>query len=176
MEGLELNTSEVAKLLGVSISTVQRWVKQLKLPMEKNDRGHYLFKEEDIELLKEIHQQIQQGVLLSDIAPSYEKKTRIGVKKDVGDDHALERLSSKITELETKLNGKADSVTSYQLLQHRSEIEELQNQIKTLTNKINMLENQLIPITNAEKSLTHEKESKQRKNKKKNFVSHLFGI
>jgi hypothetical protein len=39
-----------------------------------------------------------------------------------------------------------------------------------------MLENQLIPITNAEKSLTHEKESKQRKNKKKNFVSHLFGF
>ncbi|MCL6573756.1 MAG: helix-turn-helix domain-containing protein, partial [Bacillus sp. (in: Bacteria)] len=38
-----MNTSEVAKLLGVSSSTVQRWVKQLRLPMEKNDRFHYHF-------------------------------------------------------------------------------------------------------------------------------------
>jgi chromosome-anchoring protein RacA len=176
MEGLELNTGEVAKLLGVSISTVQRWVKQLKLPMEKNDRGHYLFKEEDIELLKEIHQQIQQGVLLSDIAPNYEKKARMGVVKDVENVPAIEKLSSKITELETKLNDKADSVTTYQLLQHRREIEELQNQIKTLTNKIEILEKQLTLQTDAEKKLTHDKVNKVRKNKKKNFVSHLFGF
>jgi chromosome-anchoring protein RacA len=176
MEGLELNTGEVAKLLGVSISTVQRWVKQLKLPMEKNDRGHYLFKEEDIELLKEIHQQIQQGVLLSDIAPNYEKKARIGVVKDTGNDQAIERLSSKITDLEIKLNDKADSVTTYQLLQHRREIEELQNQIKTLTNKISLLEKQLTLQKDAEKTLTLDKVNKERKNKKKNFVSHLFGF
>jgi chromosome-anchoring protein RacA len=176
MEGLELNTGEVAKLLGVSISTVQRWVKQLKLPMEKNDRGHYLFKEEDIELLKEIHQQIQQGVLLSDIAPNYEKKARIGVVRDVENVPAIEKLSSKINELETKLNDKADSVTTYQLLQHRREIEELQNQIKTLTNKINLLEKQLTPQTDIEKDSPYENIKKERKNKKKNFVSHLFGF
>jgi chromosome-anchoring protein RacA len=176
MEGFELNTGEVAKLLGVSISTVQRWVKQLKLPMDKNDRGHYLFKEEDIELLKDIHQQIQQGVLLSDIAPHYEKKARIGVIKDNASDPAIEKLSSKITELENKLNDKADSVTTYQLLQHRREIEELQNQIKTLTNKISLLEKQLSPPGDAEKTLPLEKANKERKSKKKNFVSHLFGF
>jgi chromosome-anchoring protein RacA len=176
MEGFELNTGEVAKLLGVSISTVQRWVKQLKLPMEKNDRGHYLFKEEDIELLKDIHQQIQQGILLSDIAPHYERKARIGVIKDTSSEPAIEKLSSKITELEIKLNDKADSVTTYQLLQHRREIEELQNQIKSLTNKISLLEKQLSPQVDAEKPLTIEKASKERKTKKKNFVSHLFGF
>jgi chromosome-anchoring protein RacA len=176
VEGLELNTNEVAKLLGVSISTVQRWVKQLKLPMEKNDRGHYLFKEEDIELLKDIHQQIQQGVLLSDIAPHYEKKARIGVVKECSSDPAIENLSSKMKELETKLNDKADSVTTYQLLQHRREIEELQIQIKTLTNKISLLEKQLSPEHDDEKPLPTEKANKERKTKKKNFVSHLFGF
>lgn len=43
-----MNSSEVAKHLGVSTSTVQRWVKQLNLPMERNERGHYTFKEEDL--------------------------------------------------------------------------------------------------------------------------------
>jgi chromosome-anchoring protein RacA len=45
-----MNTSEVAKLLGVSTSTIQRWVKQLELPMERNERGHYHFSSEDIEI------------------------------------------------------------------------------------------------------------------------------
>ena len=54
-----MNTSEVAKLLGVSASTIQRWVKQLGLPMEKNERGHYYFCSDDINLLKEIHEQLQ---------------------------------------------------------------------------------------------------------------------
>ena len=53
--GKKMNTSEVAKLLGVSSSTIQRWVKQLELPMERNERGHYHFNQEDIDLLKNIH-------------------------------------------------------------------------------------------------------------------------
>lgn len=58
-----MNTNEVAKLLGVSASTIQRWIKQLQLPMERNERGHYHFSQEDIELLKEIHEQLQNGTL-----------------------------------------------------------------------------------------------------------------
>jgi chromosome-anchoring protein RacA len=173
MEGFELNTGEVAKMLGVSISTIQRWVKQLKLPMEKNDRGHYLFKEEDIEILKQIHNQIQQGVLLSDIAPNYEKKVRKGTVKDTDKDQAIELLTAKTAELETRLNEKADSVTTYQLLQHRREIEEMQLQIKTLINRITILEKQ---IKESSETKPVPEQAKDRKGKKKNFVSTLFGF
>lgn len=176
MEGFVLNTGEAAKLLGVSISTIQRWVKQLKLPMEKNDRGHYLFTEEDIESLKQIHQQIQQGILLSDIAPVYEKKVRKGVLKDAGNDQSIEMFSAKIAEIELKLNAKADSVTSYQLLQHRREIEEMQNHINTLTNRIEMLEKQLAPQASNEKPEILDQGIKAKKTKKKSFVNSIFGF
>jgi chromosome-anchoring protein RacA len=176
MGGFILNTGEVAKLLGVSISTIQRWVKQLGLPMEKNERGHYLFKEEDIELIKQIHHKIQQGVLLQDIAPLYEKKARKGALKDTKNDQAIEMLSTKMAEMETRLNEKADSVTSYQLIQHRREIEDLQNQIKNLINRIATLENQLKPQPSNEKAPVLDQVDKGRKAKKKNFVSGLFGF
>jgi chromosome-anchoring protein RacA len=175
MEGFELNTGEVAKLLGVSISTIQRWVKQLELPMEKNERGHYLFKKEDIELLKEIHQKIHQGALLQDIAPAYEKKALKGTAKDSGKDQAVEMLTTRVAELETRVNTKADSVTSYQLLQHRREIEELQNQVKILMERITVLESQLNTSSN-ENQLAPDQVNKARKAKKKNFVSSLFGF
>ena len=168
-----MNSSEVAKLLGVSVSTIQRWVKQLELPMERNERGHYLFKEEDIEMLKAIHKQIQQGVLIQDIAP---KKQRTGTIKPVEHNEAIEKLTAKITELESKLNAKADSVASYQLLQHRREIDELQTQVRNLLDRISTLENQLSPPPVIEKPLVHDQTNVTRKAKKKNIVSSLFGF
>jgi chromosome-anchoring protein RacA len=169
-------TSEVAKLLGVSQSTVQRWVKQLGLPMEKNERGHYLFKHEDIELLKEIKEQIQQGILLQDIMPLHDKKARKGLIKVTENEKANEKLITRMVDLETKLNTKADSVTSYQLLQHRREIEDLQNHITVLMDRVEKLENQIklesvvkIPIDLDLPKLT-------KKSKKKNIVTSLFGF
>ena len=38
-----MNTNMVASELGVSAKTVQRWVKQLNLPAERNELGHYSF-------------------------------------------------------------------------------------------------------------------------------------
>jgi chromosome-anchoring protein RacA len=170
-------TSEVAKLLGVSQSTIQRWVKQLDLPMEKNERGHYLFKPEDIEILKEIKDQIQKGTLLQDINPKEEKKTRKGTMKPVENDKVVEKLLLKVADLEKRLNSKADSVTTYQLLQHRKEIEEMQNHIHTLKKRIETLENQ-ISSTPIENSMILDQPSTTfiKKRKRKNIVSSLFGF
>jgi chromosome-anchoring protein RacA len=162
----ELFTSEVAKLLGVSQSTVQRWVKQLGLPMEKNERGHYLFKKEDIGLLKEIKEQIQKGILLQDIHPIEDKKVRKGSFKLTENDKVVENLVTRMMDLETKLNAKADSVASYQLLQHRSEIEELQNHIKILMERIENLENQMKPFS-METPLDLEMPKPKKRSKKK---------
>lgn len=172
-----MNTSEVANLLGVSSSTIQRWVKQLELPMERNERGHYYFNHDDIELLKSIQAQIQNGVLLQEIAPVKEKKTRKGTIKAVENNAAVERLFTIVTELEAKVNSKADSVTSYQLLQHRREIEELQGQIKELTNQVEQLQsklNELLPPASIDKTLVFDQD--KGKKKKKSFVSSLFGF
>lgn len=171
-----MNTSDVAKLLGVSVSTIQRWVKQLELPMERNERGHYLFKEEDVEILKQIHQKIQEGIQLQDIAPCYEKKTRKGTLKTDENEKTIEKLSSKINELETKLNAKADSVATYQLLQHRREIEELHHEIKSLITKVSSLEEKLNPSNEVENILASEQVNKPKKTRKKNIVSTFFGF
>jgi chromosome-anchoring protein RacA len=173
-----MNTSEVAKLLGVSASTIQRWVKQLELPMEKNERGHYYFSSEDIQQLKEIHEKLQAGTLLTEISPVVEKKTiRKGAVKAVENDKALEKLFEKVRELELNLHAKADSVTSYQLLQHRREIEDLQDQVKILTQQVEKLQSQLNKLTaplQAEKPLVFDQT--QAKRKKKNFMSSLLGF
>lgn len=171
-----MNTSEVAKLLGVSISTIQRWVKQLELPMERNERGHYLFKEEDIEILKQIHKKIQEGTPLQDIAPNSEKKIRKGAVKSDENEKAIEIFSARINELETKLNAKADSVVIYQLLQHRRELEELQNEVKTLAAKVKNLEEQLSRSAASEKKPVPEPLTEAKKTRKKNIVSTFFGF
>lgn len=172
-----MNTSEVAKLLRVSASTIQRWVKQLELPMERNERGHYLFNQEDIELLKKIKEKIQNGTLLQDIVPLQDKKNRKGAVKTVDNDLVLEKLIIRLNELELSLNSKADSVASYQLLQHRQEIEELQIQVKGLNQQLETLQDQINEKKNPlqfEKPITFE--HKMTKRKKKNIVSSFFGF
>ncbi|MGG3468923.1 MerR family transcriptional regulator [Neobacillus pocheonensis] len=173
-----MNTSEVAKLLGVSTSTIQRWVKQLDLPMERNERGHYHFTSKDIDILKGIHEQLQSGTLIQEIAPVKEKKSsRKGTVKSVEKDETIEKLMEKVSKLEIGLHAKADSVASYQLLQHRREIEELQQQITGLTQKVELLQTEIIELkksSHLEKPLVLDNGKVKRK--KKNFVSSLFGF
>lgn len=172
-----MNTSEVAKFLGVSSSTIQRWVKQLDLPTERNDRGHYLFSEQNIEILKGVQAQIQNGTLLQDITPIKEKKIRQGVVKEAAKNQALDQLYNKIYDLERNLNAKADSVTSYQILQHRSDIEELQSQVEGLTNQLLSLQTQMVELQKP-MQIDHSPvfDEGRPKKKKKNFVSSLFGF
>ncbi|WP_425456188.1 MerR family transcriptional regulator [Bacillus yapensis] len=124
-------------MLGVSSSTVQRWVKHLGLKMERNEFGHYLYSEEDIQILKEFKQQLQDGIPFQDIQVT--KKVRRGSrnmqKTDEQDQSFLERLKV----VERKVESKADSVVSYQLLQHRREIEDLKKEIESLNSQIKEL-------------------------------------
>jgi len=172
-----MNTGEVAKLLGVSSSTIQRWIKQLELPMERNERGHFHFSQGDIELLTSIKNQIQNGTLLQEIAPIETKKPRKGTFRTDQNNHELEKMALKIRELEVSINAKADSVASYQLLQHRREIEDLGKQIKMLTKQVETIQNQLLQSENSnqiDNPPVFEKANPKRK--KKNLVRSLFGF
>lgn len=157
-----MNTIAVSKLLGVSSSTVQRWVKHLGLQMERNEFGHYVYSDEDIELLKAFKQELQNGVPIQNIV------TKKGFRK--GSVKAQEmrqndKWAEKIKELESRLNNKADSVVAYQLLQHRSEIEELQAQLSQLNKKIEMLttkENQAKEHISEEQQIPHPRTRKRK--------------
>jgi chromosome-anchoring protein RacA len=173
-----MNTSAVAKLLGVSPSTVQRWVKQLELRTERNELGHYLFTDEDIDLLKQVQDQLNQGMILQEVTVKG-KKARKGTVQSELTNPAMEKVLLKISELEQRLNGKADDVVSYQLLQHRREIEEFQKEIEQLNKRIEALEakqagnSRKIP---ADTLLVFDQDKPRKRLKKKNIFSMLFGF
>jgi chromosome-anchoring protein RacA len=159
-----LNTRAVAELLGISVSTVQRWVKQLGLKMERNELGHFIFSEEDIELLKEVKIQLQQGKILQEIEVCSSSK-RTGSLKTVQSDESVDKLMSKFKEIEDSLQQKADSVVSYQILQHRREIEELQEQISNLTVKLANIEELLQKDQETAVSKENMKKAPKKRNK-----------
>lgn len=130
-----MNTNMVASELGVSAKTVQRWVKQLNLPAERNELGHYSFTAEDVQVLKSVQKQISEGTALQDINVPQSNKKRTGflVQKTNSDtEKRIEQLEQKldtllqqkqdengllarIEELERQLKQKADEGVSYQL-------------------------------------------------------------
>ena len=148
-----MNTNEVAKEIGVSSKTIQRWVKQLNIPVARNELGHYDFQEEIVQLLKEVKHQMNEGVILQDIQLPIHKETvrqsasaaetdvsiqRIeALEKQVGQliqqQLQITEVEDRLQELERKLAKKADEGVSYQLLQHRREIEDLSTKFERLT-------------------------------------------
>jgi chromosome-anchoring protein RacA len=173
-----MNTSAVAKMLGVSPSTIQRWVKQANLQMERSELGHYQFSEESIEILKNIQEQLNNGVLLQDLKIKG-KKSRKATVTPAPSDIRYEKLTERINNLENKLGGKADDIVSYQILHHRREIEDLQNEVGRLSDIIESLQQAAV-----QKEAVVEKESKMaiipstpfRKFKKRNILSSFFGF
>lgn len=172
-----MNTSAVAKQLGVSPSTIQRWVKQANLQMERTELGHYQFSEESIEILKDIKEQLNRGVLLQDLkikGRKPRKATVSGVKSDT----AIGRLEERMNEFESKLSRKADEVVAYQILQHRREIEELQSEITNLKAIISGMQEAAV---GREQEVIKDNEnvssvSSLKKIKKKNFISSILGF
>lgn len=172
-----MNTNAVAKLLGVSPSTIQRWVKHANLEMNRNELGHYVFREEDIEVLKNIQEQINNGVLLQDIAAASKKTRQAKVKKEVIEPN-YEKLQVKMKKLEQQVDRKADEIVSYQLLQHRREIEDLHEQIRLLTERIEQLEatNEENKATAMELVAASSEEKKLKKFKLKSLFSSIFNL
>ena len=164
-----MNTKSVAELLEISTSTVLRWVKQLNIEMERNEHGHFIFSEEKINILKDVKQQLQNGIPIQDI--SIDKTKRTGVAKTVSPESNMSQLEEKVIQMETSLNQKADSVVSYQLLQHRREIDDLQEQVSFLVNRLAEIEEILIK----QKEVAASAEEQMIPRKKKNFFKAIFG-
>ena len=172
-----MNTSAVAKMLGVSPSTIQRWVKQANLHMERTELGHYQFSEDSIEILKDIKDQLNKGVLLQDlkIKGRKQRKATIPVVKQ---EFPVEKLMKRMEEIESRLNRKADEVVSYQILQHRREIEELQNEVARLNEIITSMEEAAVQRETVTQDVNELSlpGNKFRKFKKRNMISSFFGF
>ncbi len=119
---MELKTSGVAKRLGVSTKTVQRWVKKYNIPCTKNEAGHYVFTSEAIEQL--------------------EKYKFLSIDEEEKEHVEWEEVEQRLHELERKIEQKADDVVSFQLLQHRREMEEMLQYMQQLEQRIEQLEKQ----------------------------------
>lgn len=181
--GVSLNTKSVAEMLGISTRTVQRWVKQLNLNMARNDLGHFIFTDENIEQLKQVKKQLDEGILLQDITLGKNKRSGIiknsqPEKKKEEMEEIQEELEDKISLLETSLYQKADSVVSYQLLQHRREIEELQEQVSYLTGRLSDLEELFFMVNETAASFDQKQfnEDTLSPRKKKSFMRRIFGF
>jgi chromosome-anchoring protein RacA len=166
-----LKTKTVSEELGVNPTTVQRWVRHFDIQCDKNDHGHYLFKQENIRQLKEIKAQLDQGLLMNDIQIrtfNYEDEMPIAISVDF--DEKFNRLDDAISALEKKIEEKADAVVSYQMLQHAQEIEELVKKMEFMENRLQDLEVALL-----KKSYPEETEYIKKMPKKNWFVS-LFTL
>jgi chromosome-anchoring protein RacA len=139
-----MNTSSVAKQLGVSSSTVKRWVKQLQLNLEKNEMGHFTYRQEDVDLLMTHKEQQNEALLVyNEISAGKDYLRRGSVHTSIVDENTV--LLNRIKYLESIVQSKADQVVEYQILQHRREMEEMQATLETLEERIRLLEAQQVP-------------------------------
>lgn len=168
-----MNTSVVAKKIGVSPKTIQRWIKQLELPMERNELGHYMFGNEDVSLLEDIHSQLQKGIPMNEIQEKVRKKKTAKRGSDHVSNEWMEKAFEKITELEHLINKKADDVVSYQLLLQRNEIEELTSRLGQLEKRIAELEKRE-NHHDAQPLIVHQ--PRKKKPIHKTWFSSIFGL
>jgi chromosome-anchoring protein RacA len=160
---MELKTSNIAKRLGVSPKTIQRWVKKYHIPCKKNEAGHYVFDAEAVSLLEQI--KFEQGAALEQ-RDSQEPPNQFS-------DEALftvyNQFASRLQHIEHRLDQKADDVVSVQLLQHRQEIEELASHLHKLEQRIAKLEE------NANKEQADAAE-KTKKKPKRRGLGHFMSL
>lgn len=168
-----MNTNAVSKLLHVSARTILRWVKILELQLERNELGHYLYTDEDVKQLKRFQEKIQQGIPTEHAAATIIKRDKPSQFSARKENH--QKLIVKIKELENQLENKADAVVTYQILQHRSEIEDLKEQIQALNKQIEKLTK-----TQPERKNTNtefeQPEQKLGRPRRRKLISSIFGM
>lgn len=180
---LEYKTPFIAKKLGVSPKAVVRIAQQLNLTIEKNKYGHFIFTQNDLEQMLEYHRsqmeqtettQPTQKTSLSDVE---ELKTQVNTIVQNSSSNDFEQLASQLNTLsrrldrmEEQMQDKANDVVTYQLLQHRREMEEMLERIQKLETALKKEEP--IYITPDSKP-TYEREKKPKRRK---MIFSIFGL
>ncbi|MGG1685506.1 MerR family transcriptional regulator [Pseudalkalibacillus sp. NRS-1564] len=135
-----LKTKQVSDELGVNPTTVQRWVKYFDLSCEKNELGHFLFSNETLEELKSIKNDLRRGYSMEKIKSAGKNNSKVAMVTPERFEQRLDRFSVRLEQLERQLDEKANEVITVQVLQHRSELEELVKKVSSLEEKLSELE------------------------------------
>jgi chromosome-anchoring protein RacA len=134
-----MKTKDVSEYLGVSQTNIKRWASHYPLTFNKNHVGHYVFTEQEVQLLLYIKNQISQGKALDQISLPVEPVLPVPSPLPLSHmpskpraDQTRNDMISRIREVERSLQQKADEVVSFQVLQHRAELEELRKMIEQI--------------------------------------------
>jgi chromosome-anchoring protein RacA len=122
---MNLKTSDVSNILGVSVRTIQRWVKSGKLKPKTSVNNSYTFTQDEI--------------------TKFINKNKINVCEDFKqikhEESNIRTLENKLELLELRLDNKADDVVFVQLINQRREIEDLEKKYDELCEEIKILQN-----------------------------------
>lgn len=138
-----LKTKDAADLLSVSQTTIKRWASTFPNFFQKDRFGHYIFSEQEIDLLIHIKDRIDHGetldriILISNKQPSEPLHDETPVRTH---DPSVEDMLTRIEHVERTVDQKADEVVSVQLLQQRKELEELRKMIEQLAVSIETIQ------------------------------------
>lgn len=137
-----VKTKDAADLLSVSQTTIKRWVSTFPNLFPKDRSGHYIFSEQEINLLMYIKDRISHGETLDSIKLTDNQQPLKSLQDSSypNPDKPLEEVLSRIVYIERSLDQKADEVVSVQLLKQREEIEELRQVVKQLAASIETIQ------------------------------------
>ncbi|MCX8080813.1 MAG: MerR family transcriptional regulator [Bacteroidia bacterium] len=95
-EKLFYSIGEVSDMLGVNQSAIRYYIKEFHLKVDRNSKGNHIFREKDIEKLKEIITLTKEhGYTLSGAKEQLKSKNKKEFNK--------EELKSKLLEIKSKL-------------------------------------------------------------------------
>ncbi|MDM5188522.1 chromosome-anchoring protein RacA [Bacillus sp. DX4.1] len=126
---MEYKTPFMAKKLGVSPKAVVRIAQQLELNIEKNKYGHFIFTQKDLDQMLEFQRSSLEQTPAPPSSQNSEAKSSSEFEQFA---KQLNAITQRLDRMEEKMQDKADDVVSYQLLQHRREMEEMLERIQKL--------------------------------------------
>ena len=70
--------SDAAKMVAVENHVLRYWEEELDLKIPRNEKGHRYYRQEEIDLLRQIHEWKEQGFVLKAIRRMLPERERIG--------------------------------------------------------------------------------------------------
>lgn len=129
-----VKTKTVAEVLRVAPKTVQTWVRKYQIPVQTNDRGHYLYDHKAIDRLQSVKStqmpEENEGFVERETKPPYEEAEK-----------RMDDILRRLDHLEQMIEQKADEVVSFQLLKHRQELDEVQSSLAVMDDNLKHLQN-----------------------------------
>ncbi len=168
---MELKTHEVAKALGMAPRTIRKWVQKYNIPCSKNDYGHYVYDAEAIARLETLKANSEVAGALEWYEAETAPPQKVQEKDESRMEQKMEALLERVSRTEQLVQQKADEVVSYQLLQHRKEMEELTKKVEKIEEMLDQL--QIKQVKKLDPPLIFDQPPQQ---KRRNVFRSIFGL